>query len=348
MRSMSLTGIDAMELLDVPEPRVARDTDVLIRVGAVGVCGSDVHYYANGRIGSMVVAYPFRVGHEFAGVVEQVGSAVTRVRPGDRVAVDPAMPCGACDQCRAGRAHTCRELTFLGCPGQAEGCLCDRIVMPEGCCFPLRDGMRLEQGAVSEPLSIGLYAVNLSIPMPGARIGILGCGPIGLSVLLTARAAGVERLYVTDKIDARLQVAAGAGADWTGNPDREDVVAAVAEREPLLLDAIFECCGEQDAIDQAVELLKPGGKLMLIGIPTVDRISFDIDKIRRKEICVQNVRRQNECTIPALDLMADGRAAVDFMITQRFSLEDAQQAFDLVAGYRDGVVKAMIHVSEDE
>lgn len=348
MKAVVLAGIEQVALTELPDPVREKDSDVLLQVGVVGVCGSDVHYYRTGRIGSQVVEYPYRVGHEFAGTVLEIGPSVTNVKPGDRVAVDPAMPCGACDQCRVGRRHTCRRLRFLGCPGQAEGCLSELIVMPAECCFPIGPNTTLEQAAVVEPLSIGVYAVRESVPMPGARIGILGGGPIGLSVLLPALATGAGKVYLTDKIDARLDAARGAGAAWAGNPDEEDVVAAVAAQEPGLLDAVFECCGEQEALDQAVELLKPGGKLMLIGIPTVDRVSFLIDLLRRKELCIQNVRRQNECVQPALDLIENGRLNVDFMVTHRFPFEQTQQALELVAGYADGVVKAMIHVAEPQ
>lgn len=137
MKAMQLTGIRQMEMFEVPAPFVTNDTDVLIRMTTVGVCGSDVHYYTTGRIGDQVVQYPFTVGHEGAGIVEKVGKKVTRVKPGDRIAIDPAMPCFQCDQCKAGRFHTCRKLRFLGCPGQAEGCLSEFLVMPETSCFKM-------------------------------------------------------------------------------------------------------------------------------------------------------------------------------------------------------------------
>ncbi|OGV65794.1 MAG: hypothetical protein A2498_10270 [Lentisphaerae bacterium RIFOXYC12_FULL_60_16] len=344
MKAVMLTGIRKVAVREVPEPVIQTARDVLIQVGSVGVCGSDVHYYATGRIGSQIVKYPFRVGHEFSGRVLKVGRSVTRVRPGDRVTVDPAMFCGHCDQCRIGRFHTCRKLKFLGCPGQAEGCFCERVVMPEASCFKVKRTTTLELAALVEPLSIGYYAVQQSLPMKGARVGILGCGPIGLSVLLPAKLQGARRIYVTDKIDSRLAAARKAGACWGGNPGKTDVVTAVQKAEPLLLDVVFECCGEQAALDQAVEMLKPGGKLMLIGIPTVDRISFSIDKLRRKEICIQNVRRQNECVEATLELVEHHRIRPDFMITHRFSLDETQEALDLVEHYRDGVVKAMINV----
>lgn len=343
MKAMMLTGIRQMEMREVPDPKIEQDDDVLIRMGAVGVCGSDVHYYTTGRIGSQIVEYPFTVGHECAGTVEAVGPGAKHLKPGDRVAIDPAMPCWECDQCKVGRPHTCRNLRFLGCPGQAEGSLSEYLVMPESSCFVLRDETAFEMGVLSEPLAIGVYACKLAGALEGKRIGILGMGPIGLSVLLPAKHWGVEKVYATDKIDERLNVARRCGADWTGNPDTDDITGQVAEAEPLLLDYVFECCGQQDAVDQAVHMLKPGGALLMIGIPEVPRISFEIDLMRRKEICFQNVRRQNECTKLTLDLLEEGALpAAGDMITHHYSFEQTKEAFDLVTEYRDGVVKAMI------
>ncbi len=277
MKAMMLTGIRQMEMREIPDPERVYSTDVRVRLGAVGVCGSDIHYFTTGRIGSQVVEYPFTVGHECAGTVVEVGPDVTAVKEGDRVAIEPAMTCGECDQCLAGRENTCRNNRFLGCPGQVEGALSEFIVMPEACCFRIRDTTGMGQGTISEPLAIGVYAVQQSIPMQGARIGILGFGPIGMSVLLPAIEAGCQAAYCTDKLDPRLALAKQSGAAYTGNVDQTDVVAEILEREPLGLDVVFECCGKQEALDQAIELLRPGGKLMLIGIPEVDRVSFAVD-----------------------------------------------------------------------
>ncbi|MDA1043857.1 MAG: alcohol dehydrogenase catalytic domain-containing protein [Verrucomicrobia bacterium] len=346
MKSIVLTEILGMKMRVTPDPCIVKADDVLLQVRTVGVCGSDIHYYKTGRIGSQVVKYPYAVGHEFSGTVLDVGSAVTRVKPGDHVAVDPAMPCRACDECRMGRLHTCRNLKFLGCPGQADGCLSEMIVMPEGSCFKVGPEMSLEDAAIVEPLSIGVYAVKLSsLPMRTAKIGILGFGPIGMSVLLSAMAEGAKSIYVTDKIDARLDIARSSGAAWAGNRDRQDVLAEITEREPALLDVVFECCGQQEALNDAIHLLKPGGKLMFVGIPEVDRVSFACDKIRRKEICIQNVRRQNECVQAAIDLIQQGQVDVSQMITHRYALEDTKDAFDLVCDYADGVMKAVVNVS---
>ena len=342
MKAMMLTGIRQMELKEVSTPAILNDRDVLIKMKTLGVCGSDIHYYVSGKIGSQVVQYPFTVGHEGAGEVEDVGKGVSMVLPGDRIAIEPAMPCWECDQCQAGRPHTCRNLRFLGCPGQAEGSLSEYIVMPETSCFKIPDKMSYDEAAISEPLAIGLYAVKQSIPMNGLRVGILGFGPIGMSVMLPALALGAKEVYVTDKIDERLRIAEKSGASLTANPDREDVVKKISGEVPELLDVVFECCGQQDAIDNAVDLLKPGGKLMVIGIPEFERWSFPVDISRRKELCIQNVRRQNEAVQPALDMMASGEISVSAMATHRFSFERSKEAFDLVAAYGDGVMKAMI------
>ena len=342
MRAMVLTGIREMEMCEFPMPEIKNNFDVLIKMKVVGICGSDVHYYSSGKIGSQIVQYPFPVGHEGAGEVISVGKSVTRVTPGDRIAIEPAMPCGECDQCKADRPHTCRKLRFLGCPGQADGCLSEYIVMPENSCFPIPKSMSYTEAAISEPLAIGVYAVNQSIPMKGASVGILGFGPIGMSVILPALAKGAEKIFVTDLIDERLTIAKSCGATWTGNAAKEEVVAEIINIEPLLLDVVFECCGQQEAMDQAIELLKPGGKLMIIGIPEFDRWSFSVDKLRHKEICVQSVRRQNHSVEEALELMESGQLNVDMMATHRFTFDQTKEGFDLVTGYRDGVMKAMI------
>ncbi|MBN1505348.1 MAG: alcohol dehydrogenase catalytic domain-containing protein [Sedimentisphaerales bacterium] len=344
MKAAVLTGIRRMEVRDVPDPKIEKDTDVLLKIEKVGVCGSDVHYFETGRIGSQVVQFPFIVGHECAATVARVGKKGARVKVGDEVVVEPAVSCHDCDQCRRGRENTCFKLKFLGTPGQGDGCLCQFIVMPEECCFPTAGTLTMEQGALCEPLAIAAYAVKQSHLPPGADVAILGAGPIGLSCMAVARAQGTRNCYMTEKTAERIKMAGGNGATWVGNPLLEDVVAAIWKQQPLGIDVVYECAGQQETIDQAVDLLKPGGTLMLIGIPRQDRISLSIDKIRRKEVTIVNVRRQNGCTQAAIDLIASGRVNVDFMVTHHFGLDDVQDAFEMVADYRDGAVKAMIEI----
>lgn len=344
MKAVVLTGIKQMELRDVPEPSIQKDTDVLLKIEKVGICGSDVHYYETGRIGSQIVEYPYITGHECSATVKAVGSSVTRVKIGDAVVVDPAISCHNCAQCKMGRENTCYNLGFLGTPGQAEGCLCEYIVMPEECCYPTNGTITFEQAALCEPLSIGAYSVKQANLPENANIAILGAGPIGLCTFVSAKAENVKTCYMTEKIEERLEVAKKAGATWVGNPDKQDIVKEILKQQPDGVDVAFECAGQQETIDQCVELLRPGGKLILTGIPRFERISLVIDKIRRKEITIINIRRQNKCTQTAIDLIASGRVNVDFMITHRFQFEQTQEAFEIVAGYRDGVVKAIIEL----
>lgn len=342
MKAMMLTGIRQMEMKNIPEPVLINPNDVKIKMSVVGICGSDIHYYTQGQIGSQKVIYPFTVGHEGAGVIVETGSAVKRVKPGDTIAIEPAMPCWKCDQCLAGRHHTCRKLRFLGCPGQAEGCLMEYIVLPEESCFPLTGKLKPDHGSISEPLAIGVYAVKKSGNVKNLKIGIFGYGPIGMSVMLAAKAEGAKSYYITDKIDKRLTIAKKENSTLTINPLKADVVKKILENEKSGLDVVFECCGQQEAFDQAIDVLKPGGRLVVVGIPEFDRWSMNVETTRRREISLQFIRRQVDCVGPTLEMMKNGTIDIGNMVTHRFPFNKTKEAFDLVAGYEDGVMKAMI------
>jgi L-iditol 2-dehydrogenase len=344
MKAAILTGIRQFEIREVPDPQLTNATDVLIRVKTVGVCGSDIHYYATGRIGPQKVEYPFIVGHEASGVIEQVGKKVSRFKPGDRIAIDPALSCGRCDQCKAGREHTCRKLRFLGCPQQLGGCLCEYIVLPQSCCYPIARSMTFEEATLSEPLAIGRYSVERAMPVAGSTVAILGVGPIGMSVFQILRTEKVGSVYVTDKIAERLAFSMALRPRWSGNPERDDIVEEVSRIEPLLLDTVFECSGDPAAIVQGIHLLKPGGKLVIVGITETDEVSLPIHELRRREISILNIRRQVRCTQKAIDLIAKRKVRIGPLVTHRFRLEDTQKAFALVANHEDGVMKAIVDV----
>ncbi|MBT3199028.1 MAG: alcohol dehydrogenase catalytic domain-containing protein [Phycisphaerales bacterium] len=344
MKAAFLTGIRGMEIRQTPDPQITAPDEVLVKIDAVGVCGSDVHYYTTGAIGSQKIAYPWTVGHECAGTILETGSSVISLQPGQRVAVDPLKTCGTCDQCLAGREHTCRNQAFLACPGQLAGALAEYIVMPASCCLPVPDSMNNDEVTIVEPLSIGMYACGLAPEKPPKRAAILGSGPIGLSVLLSLRAAGAEEIFVTDLLPERLKIAAAMGATWTGCHPTQDVVSEILDQTKLGVDCVFECAGQQETLDQCVQLLRPGGTILAIGIPELDRVSFCPDVMRRKEIRLQNVRRQNGCVQAAIDLISSKRADVMPMVTHHFGLDESRDAFEMVADYRDGVVKAIINI----
>lgn len=345
MKAIVLTGIGEVEVRDVPSPRPVRDDDVLVRMGAVGICGSDLHYYLDGRIGDQVIVHPAVLGHEGAGVIESAGPAADGLAPGDPVVIEPAVVCGRCDQCLAGRPNTCRELLFLGSAGQLPGCMSEYIVMPARNCLRLPDGLTLEDGVLAEPVSIALHSLAIMGDPPPVRTGILGAGPIGLSVLMVARDRLPGTYYVTDKLDGRVDAARRGGAAWAGNPLRDDIVAEVSAREPALLDVVFECSGDPAAIGQAVDLLAPGGRLVVVGIPPAPLVSLDLHAFRRKEVTLLNVRRQRNCMGKAIDFIARDPAGPRSMITHRFGIDEAARAFELAAGYRDGAIKTVIRLS---
>ena len=329
MRAAKQVEIGSVQVVEVEKPVLKQDTDVLLRIESVGLCGTDRHYFITGKAGGDPFSEPFVPGHEAAAVVHEVGASVHRVKPGDPVVVDPAISCGRCDQCLKGRRHTCRYLRFLGFPGQMDGAMCDYVVMPENNCFPapeLNDVQRI----LIEPLSIAIHSLQLAHILETHTIGILGCGPIGLSTYLAAQAMGIEKIYMTDPIPA--------------DPSVEDIEGSIMSLEPLGLDVVFECCGNQQAVDQAIEVLKPGGLLAIIGIPESGKIDFNPHKLRRNEITVVNVRRQNKCIAGAVNLIKTSEVRPGFMATHTFALENVQEAFEMAASYRDGILKAIIRL----
>lgn len=330
-------------MTDAPLPTLKNENDVLIQIKTVGVCGSDIHYFAAGKIGTQVVEFPFAVGHECSGIVIETGTGVSRVKPGDLIALDPSVHCGVCDQCLAGRTHTCRNNQFLGCPGQLDGCLSEYIVMPDFCCYPLESSFNPTQAALVEPLTIGTYSVELAnSDFKGKTVGIFGTGPIGLSVLMVLKSMEQTcKILCFEPLEYRRKKAIELGANLTFNPFESEAYAQTLAVEPLLLDIVFDCSGEQKAIDDATKVLKPGGKLILTGIPPEGKYTLDMDMMRRKEITIINVRRQNHCVEKSIDLIRKG-LPVEKMVTHRFKPEATQEAFDVVASYKDGAIKAMI------
>jgi L-iditol 2-dehydrogenase len=347
MKIAQFTGLGKIEIAEGPKPAISRPEEVLLRIERVGVCGSDVHYFRQGGIGAQTLQYPATLGHECAGRVVEIGKAVESLKPGDRVAVDPAIACGGCDQCLAGRENTCRNLRFLGSPNEAPGAAAEFAALPAKNCFPIPDSMSLDTATLVEPLSIGLHAIHLSGIRENASIAILGAGPIGLSVLLCARAVMPScTMYVTDLRDERLRIAARCRADWTGNVQSAEVYATIHSEQPRGLDIVFECAGDSRLIDQGQRLLAPGGTLILVGIPHEEKVDFDIHHARRRELTIKNVRRQQGCIGTVIEMISKGCIDPQPMLTHRFPLEKIQEVFELVEGYRNGVIKAILEISE--
>ncbi len=315
--------------------------EVRLKVAAVGVCGSDVHYFRHGAIGSAVVQYPTLLGHEPSGVIDAVGPGVSLVL-GQRVAVEPAMPCGDCEHCHSGRANICPAVRFLGTPPH-DGIFCQYRLMPAACCLPIPDNLSLVEAALLEPLGVGLHAVELTRVRPGETVAIFGAGPIGLVTLLAARLAGAARIYMTDKVPERLEMALKLGADGVMDVSHADPQVWIKEQtEGRGVDVTFEAVGVQDSLNDAIQGVRIGGRMALIGIPSVPELTIPMHDCRRKELQMIHVRRSNNEVERCLPLVASGRLNLKPLATHYFSLADAPQAFQMVEQYADGVIRAMI------
>lgn len=339
MRSAELDAIGQIVLVEKPVPQPGPG-EVLVRLRAVGICGSDVHYYVDGRIGDAVVQYPFVLGHEPAGEVALPGAGVTGLAPGTRVALEPARSCGVCDICRSGHPNCCPDVRFLGTPPIA-GVFEEYHVFAAHQCVPIPDNITLEAAATLEPMAVGVHAVNLAQLQMGARVAIMGCGPIGIVTAMAARHAGAAFIAMTDPIPERRAFAGEIGADLVLDPRETDVPAAI-KRAAGAIDVTFEAVGVQEAIDDATLTVRPTGTTVIIGIPAVDRIALWIHQIRRKEVKLIMARRSNFTLETSIRLMSAGILQPERIITHRFPLERLAEGMEMVHSYRDGVLKAMV------
>ncbi len=343
MRAAFLTGVGKIEIRDVPAPE-PRENEVLVRVKHAGVCGSDVHYYTHGRIGDQVVDYPFIIGHEAAGIVEKTGAGVAGLEVGCAVAVEPAVSCRGCRACLGGRPNLCRGVKFLGTPPVA-GAFREYMVMPRENVLPLPESVGTEEGALVEPLAIGLYAVGLARPFPGDTVGVFGCGPIGASVIICSILAGAGRVIAVEKIGARLDFARSIGADHLINPDEISPAKEIMRlTDGEGADIIYEAAGDPGALINCVESASLSGRVVVAGIPEEDFWMVPSHSSRKKELILQNVRRSAFTPKKIISLMGRGKISAKSMVTHRFELEELGEALALAGDYRDGVVKAMIRI----
>jgi L-iditol 2-dehydrogenase len=297
----------------VPEPG---PHDVLVEVGAVGVCGSDVHYYEHGRIGSFVVHAPLVLGHEVAGRVAAVGSAVSRHAVGDRVAVEPGVPCGRCRECRAGRYNLCAEVMFLATP-PVDGAFADYLAIHEDFAFALPDELTVEAGALMEPLSVGIWACRKAGVRAGDRVLVTGAGPIGLLAMQVARACGAVQVEISDVNEHRLALAERLGATR---------VLRAGEDEPAEADALIECSGHSAALAAGIAALRPAGTAVVVGMGPGDMAQLPLALIQRRELWLTGTFRYAGTYPTAIALAASGRVDVEAIVTGRYRLEETERA----------------------
>lgn len=331
MKSIRLHGAQDLRLHEEAPPTPARD-EALIHVKAIGVCGSDLHWYNDAGIGDARLHHPLVLGHEFAGVV------TSGDRAAQRVAVDPALPCGCCEWCREGHPNLCPNTRFSG-HGKDDGALREFMAWPASAFFTLPDELDDIDGAMLEPLGVAIHTVDLAHMKPGMHIGVFGCGPIGLLTLQVARLMGPTRLIATDLLPHRLDAAKALGATATyraGSAGHDESKAIRAATNGRGLDVVFECAGDQAAVDAAFDAVKIGGKIILCGIPSDDRTTFIASVARRKGLTIKMVRRMKHVYPRAIELAARRMVDVKSLVTHRYTLEQAATAFE-VANRREGI-----------
>jgi L-iditol 2-dehydrogenase len=346
MLAARLHGPADLRIEEVPHPGRPGPGQALLRVQTTGLCGSDLHSFLDARIGDTRLEAPLVIGHEFSAVVEEAGPDAldgqsAPLRPGARVAVDPAQPCGLCALCREGHPNLCRQLRFCGNYPDG-GSLCQWMRMPAGCCFPVPDTLDDTQAALLEPLGVAIHAVDLARVRAGMCAAVLGAGPIGILILQVAKAAGADPVFVTDRLPWRLELARRFGAVPI-HFEQEDAGRRILERSAGLgADVVFEAAWGGDSAAQAAEIARPGARVVMVGIPADDRLTVKHSTARRKGLTIVMCRRMKHAYPRALRLAESGRADLLPLVSHRFALRQAAEAFRINTQYLDNVNKIMI------
>jgi L-iditol 2-dehydrogenase len=313
----------------------------MIRIRAVGICGSDVHFFV-GRL-QKEVSYPTVVGHEFAGEIAALGPGVQGLQVGMRVACAPDKPCGECEWCLKGEGNVCPNVRFAASHGYP-GCLADYYVVHASQVYPIADSVGFVEASICEPMAIGLHVVeNIAKPSGGETYAIMGAGPDGLTIMTAALVNGASAVYVSDLVPERLEAARKMGAAAVCNSGNEDFEEFVLDRtNGRGVDVAVEAAGAVPTVQQVFRVGAIHGKGVVLGIPPADTIPLDTTAARRRELTVTWARRTVGKYGRALDLIEEGSLATDVVITHRFPFEQTQQAFECVRDRRDGVLKAVI------
>lgn len=331
-----LCGIKDLQVLERPlaEPSAQQ---VQLAIKAVGICGSDMAYWAKGMAGGfkpidfsaegLASGYCGQMGHECAGVVTKVGAEVQHLSVGDRVALEPGVPCGSCDICRGGRYNLCQKVRFIGSAvNETPGAMCSTFNHDARFCHKLPEHVSMEEAAMFEPLCVGLHAARRAQVAMGHKVLITGAGPIGLVTSMAAKAAGAVEVVVTDVVDSKLEKAKEIGADRTCRADRDDLATALAQQ----FDVCFECSGVNSALDLCTSAAKSGGRICVVANLQA-KTPARLQELARREIDVVGVYRYCNLYPTALALVSSGKINLKPLLTKTFSLEQANQAFEYFA-----------------
>jgi L-iditol 2-dehydrogenase len=338
MRSVPLVAPRRLELVQSPLPEGPRAGELLLQMRAVGLCGSDLHWWAEGRIHSTPARYPQILGHEPVGEVIAVGPGVQGFGEGDLVSVEPSLTCGHCEFCIAGRHNLCVHARFQGGP-EAPGFLREYAVIPLHNADRVPAGLTVHQATLIEPLAVWVHVFELEPVRLGDTVAVLGAGSIGLLGIAMAKQAGAEMVLACDRVPHRIELAKRMGADEAvlvrGRDFRELVMDRTRGRGA---DVVYDAAGAPETIALGLQCVRPGGPFVLIGIPEPLEFAVDLHAALAKELRIQAIRRSNHKGAQAAALLASGRIPTD-LITHRLPLERAQEGFEILHSYADGVGK---------
>jgi D-xylulose reductase len=352
--SFVLKDIKSVAIEDRPIPELRDKYDVRVNVSQTGICGSDVHYWQRGRIGPYILTGPMVLGHESSGVITAIGSGVTHLQVGDRVAMEPGMPCRRCAWCRGGSYHLCKDMVFAATPPY-DGTLAKYYVNASDFCYRIPDHMDMEEGAMVEPVSVAV-AVNKQADLRAHQtVVVLGCGPIGVLCQAVAKLWGASKVIGVDVVESRLRVAESYGVDGTFMPPKPESgvdpiahaekVAEVLKKEHGLehgADVVLECSGAEPCVQMGVFVAKDGGTYVQAGMGK-ESVTFPITAVCCKGLNVKgSIRYTTGCYPAAIELIGSGKIDVKKLVTNRFKFEQSEEAFELVRQGRQDVFKVMI------
>jgi L-iditol 2-dehydrogenase len=316
--------------------------EIQVRVGAVGICGSDLHYFSEGSVGDTRCVYPMVLGHEPAGAVVKTGLGVTGWSAGDRAALEPAIYCYHCEYCLAGRHNVCSNIRFLSMP-QDPGFFRECVNLPAANLLPLPRELSLEEATLFEPLAVALHSMKFAAVLPGEHAAVFGAGPIGLLTIAMLRLCGAGRIWAVEPVAARRELALRLGADAALDPASGDPAAELLrETAGRGVDVAMDCAARGESMNQAIGAARNAGRVVVTGIPSTVRVALDFHVMRRKELAMFNVRRSNHESEAALELLGSRRELFAPMLTHAFPLEEIERAFSLLEHYDDGVGKVVI------
>ncbi len=344
MRSLQLVAPRTLEPRDIPDPPDPGPGEVLVRIRAVGICGSDMHHYLEGSLAGTTAPYPSILGHEPAGEIAGAGAGVENLKTGTRVAVEPAITCGKCEPCLGGRQNICETSIFMSGP-QLPGLLREYAVVPQRNVTVIPGDMDFPTATVAEPLAVLLHSLELAKLQLGETVAVMGAGPIGLLAVAVSKLAGAASIVVADEIPERLALAKKMGADAVVDFSKESVADAVRDvTGGKGAHVIFDAAGKPESINNGLESARAGARMVVIGIPSQQQAPVNFWRGLDREITIHVQKRSNGADHQAIEMLQRKLIDTSALLTHRFPLEDGAKAFEAVAHYSDGVAKAVVEL----